>query len=118
MLNYSTQNGNDYTISWNKKTANVTCKYVEEIGNLHQSDIDEIIQSAMILGIEKVVLHTDCGVDIHSHTLKTNSKYKYFTIMKKAILAVLITIITLANAGCSKNGYGCHGNGKYITRVR
>ena len=45
--------------------------------------------------------------------------------MKKIHNAIFIIItisyllsITYVLSSCSKNGYGCHGNSKYITRVR
>lgn len=34
------------------------------------------------------------------------------------ILFIGLIILIAALCSCSRNGYGCHGTGKYITRVR
>ena len=81
-INFCTKNGHDFKVTWNKKVAIVTCSYEEEIGNLDEPDIDYILETALILGIEKVILRTDCGVNIHSHTLRNNKKYSNLTLEK------------------------------------
>ena len=36
--------------------------------------------------------------------------------MKKILVLLIITSLVITS--CQRNGYGCHGRGKYITRVR
>lgn len=82
-LPYLTENGHEFFIKWENKIAHVTCHNDADItDNLSNKDIDCIIESAMVMGIEKVVLNTDYGVDIHTHSLKTNAKYKDFKLNK------------------------------------
>ena len=82
-LPYLTRNGHEFFIKWENKVAHVTCHNEWSTDeNLSSEDIDYMIQTAMIMGIENMVLNTDYGVDIHTHTLKTNAKYKNFKLNK------------------------------------
>ena len=83
-LPYLTKNGHEFYIKWESKVAHVTCH--NEDGNitenLSEQDIAYMMETVMILGTESMVLNTNYGVDIHSHTLATNPKYKAFRLNK------------------------------------
>ena len=85
-LPYLTETGHEYFINWNKKTANISCMdgegQIDGLPNLSKEDVSEMIETAKILGVDTVVLNTNFGVDIHSHTLKTSKAFANFTINK------------------------------------
>ena len=85
-LNYCTDNGHEFYVSTNNNVAIINCigyNDAEITGNpIQSSDVKEMIETAKTYGIEFVELHTNFGIDIHSHTLKTAKAYNNFSIKK------------------------------------
>jgi pyridoxine 5'-phosphate synthase PdxJ len=85
-LNYCTENGHEFYVEANKNTAIINCiadNDAEIIGNpIQPSDLKEMIETAKTHGIEFVELHTNFGIDVHTHTLKTAKSYNNLSIVK------------------------------------
>jgi len=87
-LPYCTDNGHEYEIHINSitNTAHVHCKTQDNTADpmelITEKDVLDIIETAKTYGIKNVVLHTNYGVAIHSHTLKTAKRFNGFSINK------------------------------------
>jgi len=49
---------------------------------------------------------------------QNNQSKQYFQFDLTIPLLGIIILLLLGISSCSRDGYGCHGRGKYITRVR
>lgn len=44
--------------------------------------------------------------------------HKHYKISLYTITTIILLMLLIGFCSCTRNGYGCKGNGKYITRVR
>jgi len=86
-LPYCTTNGHEYLVDRAGGSAFINCFMYDNDSELISNpvslaDLKEMMETAKTFGIEKIELYTNYGVDIHSHTLKTNPIYKNLKIVK------------------------------------
>ncbi len=85
-LPYCTDNGHEYTVSYKGGAAHVICNSEDNTADpmelITEDDVLSIIETAKVKGITTVTLHTNYGVAIHSHTLKTAKRFNGFYINK------------------------------------
>jgi hypothetical protein len=85
-LPYCTDNGHEYTISYKGGAAHVLCNSNNNTADpmelITEDDVLSIIETAKVKGITTVTLHTNYGVAIHTHTLKTAKSFHGFYLNK------------------------------------
>ena len=85
-LPYCTENGHEYFTNSTGKTVFINCHNdndSEVMANpISPKDLQQMIETAKTFGIEKIELHTNYGIDLHSRKLKTNPIYKGLKICK------------------------------------
>ncbi len=95
LSDYATENGISFKIGWDGKTADLFCSTSDNESYLiTKKDLEEMVFSARIKGVEKVVLYTNMGIELHS----TEKPQDYgLNKIKKVSLEVIEDIILFHN---------------------
>lgn len=85
ILPYCTESGHEFTINQIGNKSIILCFSTDEEvenNNISKESLIEMIESAKTFGIEKVELHTNYAIEVHSHTLKSSKCFQNFKIVK------------------------------------